>query len=71
MRQRYSPRDACKEAVRRIIKKKPETAKQIQVGFLAINKSGEYGAYAIQKGFTYAVCDKKSQDLIIKGESFY
>ncbi len=71
MRQGYSPRDACKEAVRRIIKKKPETAKQIQVGFLAINKSGEYGAYAIQKGFTYAVCDKNSHDLVIKGESFY
>jgi len=71
MRQGYSPRDACKEAVRRIIKKKPETAKQIQVGFLAINKSGEYGAYAIQKGFTYAVCDKGSQDLVVKGESFY
>jgi N4-(beta-N-acetylglucosaminyl)-L-asparaginase len=71
MRQGYSPADACKEAVKRIIKKKPETAKVIQVGFLAINKKGEYGAYAIQKGFVYAVCNNDKQDLVINGESFY
>ncbi len=55
MRHGYSPEHACKEAVNRIIKKKPDTAKNIQVGFLAINKKGEYGAYAIQKGFEFAV----------------
>ena len=71
MRQGYSPEDACKEAVSRIIKKKPETAKEIQVGFLAINKKGEYGAYAIQEGFSFAVCDEKKQDLLIPGKSFY
>lgn len=71
MRQGYSPEDACKEAVNRIIKKKPETAKEIQVGFLAINKKGEYGAYAIQEGFSFAVCDEKQQDLLIPGKSFY
>src|ERR1700761_7126563 len=71
MRQGYHPEDACKEAVQRIIKKKPDTAKQIQVGFLAINKKGEHGAYAIQKGFQYAVCNAKQQDLLIKGKSIY
>ncbi len=71
MRQGYSPEDACKEAVMRIIKKKPETTKNMQVGFLAMNKKGEYGAYAIQKGFTYAVCNQEKQDLVIKGKSFY
>jgi N4-(beta-N-acetylglucosaminyl)-L-asparaginase len=71
MRQGYHPQEACKMAVNRIIKKKPETAKNIQVGFLAINKKGEYGAYAIQQGFEFSVCDAKQQDLVIKGESFY
>lgn len=71
MRQGLSPEDACKEAVNRIIKKKPETAKQIQVGFLAINKKGEYGAYAIQEGFSFAVCNSNTQDLLIPGKSFY
>jgi len=71
MRQGYPPEEACKEAVMRIIKKKPETAKEIQVGFLALNKKGEYGAYAIQKGFSFAVCNKEKQDLLIKGKSYY
>jgi N4-(beta-N-acetylglucosaminyl)-L-asparaginase len=71
MRQGLSPEDACKEAVARIIKKKPEVAKQIQVGFLAINKKGEYGAYALQDGFSFAVCDRNKQDLLIPGKYFY
>lgn len=71
MRQGYTPQDACKEAVLRIIKKKPETAKNIQVGFLALNKKGEYGAYAIQKGFSYAVCTEQQNDLLIPGKSYY
>ncbi|WP_262245401.1 N(4)-(beta-N-acetylglucosaminyl)-L-asparaginase [Parapedobacter soli] len=71
MRQGMSPREACREAVVRIIKKKPETAKKIQVGFLALNKQGEYGAFSLQKGFSYAVCDAKQQDLLMDGESVY
>lgn len=71
MRQGYPPEEACKEAVLRIIKKKPAKAKEIQVGFLALNKKGEYGAYAIQQGFSYAVCNKDKQDLLIKGKSYY
>jgi len=31
----------------------PEKAKTVQVGFLALKKNGEFGAYAIQKGFSY------------------
>ena len=71
MRQGYPPEEACKEAVMRIIKKKPETAKEIQVGFLALNKKGQYGAFAIQKGFSFAVCNKENQELLIKGKSYY
>ena len=55
MRQGYSPEDACKKAVKRIINRNPERAKTLQVGFLALNKKGEFGAYAIHKGFNYAV----------------
>jgi N4-(beta-N-acetylglucosaminyl)-L-asparaginase len=71
MRQGRTPEEACKEAVHRIIRKKPATAKEIQVGFLAMNKKGEYGAYAIQKGFSYAVCNQQQQDLLISSKSFY
>ena len=55
MRQGLSPEMACKKACERIIKRDPEKAKTLQVGFLAMNKKGEYGAYAIQKGFVYSV----------------
>jgi N4-(beta-N-acetylglucosaminyl)-L-asparaginase len=59
MRQGLSPEMACKNAVERIIKRNPERAKTLQVGFIALNKMGMFGAYAIHKGFDYAV---KSND---------
>ncbi|HTE29416.1 MAG TPA: N(4)-(beta-N-acetylglucosaminyl)-L-asparaginase, partial [Chryseolinea sp.] len=40
MRQGSSPEDACRQAVERIIKKNPTRAKEVQVGFLALNKNG-------------------------------
>ncbi len=55
MRQGYSPDVACRKAVERIMKKTPRNAKEIQVGFIALNKGGEYGAYAINKGFDFGV----------------
>lgn len=55
MRQGNSPEMACKKAVERIIKRDKEKAKTLQVGFLAMNKKGQYGAYAIQKGFVFSV----------------
>ena len=55
MRQGDSPERACKRAVERIVKRDKEKAKTLQVGFLAVNKKGEYGAYAIQKGFVFSV----------------
>ena len=70
MRNGRSPEAACREAVERILRKKP-AAKDLQVGFLAINKHGEVGAWAIQKGFSYAVCDAKKQDALIAAKSSY
>ena len=60
MRQGRTPQQACEEAALRIVKK--QDYKDIQVGFLAINKKGEYGAYSIQPGFNYTLTqDKKTQ----------
>lgn len=56
MRQGLSPMEACKKAIERLISKNPNY-KEVQVGFLALNKNGEHGAYALQKGFTYALAD--------------
>ena len=64
MRQGNSPREACRLAVERIINKSPAKAKNIQVGFLALNRNGEHGAYCLQKGFNYAVHDQAGNRLL-------
>ncbi len=54
MRAGHTPEEACKIAVERIAKS-PKNIKEMQIGFLALNKHGEFGSYALQKGFNYAV----------------
>jgi isoaspartyl peptidase/L-asparaginase-like protein (Ntn-hydrolase superfamily) len=56
MRQGLSPQDACRKAIERLVSKNPNY-KDVQVGFLALNRKGEHGAFALQKGFTYALAD--------------
>jgi N4-(beta-N-acetylglucosaminyl)-L-asparaginase len=70
MRQGLSPEDACKKAVERIIKIKGDKAKEIQVGFIALNKKGEVGAYCIQKGFSYALKNNREEKMI-NAKSYY
>lgn len=67
MRQGKTPQIACEEAVSRIIKltkQRNKNLKDIQVGFIALNKKGEHGAYCIQGGFNYAVHDINGNRLI-------
>jgi N4-(beta-N-acetylglucosaminyl)-L-asparaginase len=64
MREGYSPVDACKYAVQRMIRIRKEKSKEIQVGFIAINKAGEYGGYCIQPGFQYAVYNQNGNVLL-------
>jgi len=70
MRQGYSPEAACKEGVQRIIRRNPEKAKTIQVGFLALHRNGTYGAYSLQKGFTFSVKDQQT-DKVFNAKSIY
>ena len=70
MRQGHSPQEACQLAVERILKKNPAKAKEVQVGFLALNKNGEYGAYCLQKGFTYAKYDPTGNKLFDSKSTF-
>lgn len=53
MRHGYTPQQACEEIVKRIVDKQKD-ATEFQVGFLALNKEGQFGAYALHKGFRYA-----------------
>ncbi|WP_046745440.1 isoaspartyl peptidase/L-asparaginase family protein [Kordia zhangzhouensis] len=54
MRQGKSPQEACEEAVKRVVKKSPNY-KDFQVGYIAVNKKGETGAYCIHEWFNYTV----------------
>ena len=62
MRHGYSPQQACKEAVERI-KAKHKDLDGLQVGFLALNKSGEVGAHSVYAGFDYAYIDAQSEEM--------
>lgn len=63
MRQGRSPQEACEEAVRRLISKN-KNIKDIQAGFLAMNKNGEVGAFAVHPGFNYAQATLQENVLI-------
>ena len=64
MRQGLKPAEACRTAVERIMKYRKAKISEIQVGFIAINKSGEYGGYCIHSGFQYAVQDNSGVRLM-------
>ncbi len=69
MRQGRTPQEACEEAVRRLISKN-KGIEDIQAGFLALNKDGEYGAYAVHPGFNYARHEKGGRNLIDSDSKF-
>ncbi|MBI9038563.1 MAG: N(4)-(beta-N-acetylglucosaminyl)-L-asparaginase [Bacteroidales bacterium] len=63
MRNGKSPKEACKEAVKRIAAKLKDY-KNFQIGYLAVNKNCETGAYCIHKGFNYALYQDSINRLI-------
>ncbi|RYD98835.1 MAG: glycosylasparaginase [Sphingobacteriales bacterium] len=68
MRQGKTPQKACEEAVQRIIqltRKRGKDLLKIQVGFIAINKQGEHGAYCVQSGFNYALYEPEQGNRLI------
>lgn len=58
MRQGAHPEDACKEAIKRIAyhqRNRKTPIQGLQAGFIALDKQGRYGAFALHKNFSYAV----------------
>jgi N4-(beta-N-acetylglucosaminyl)-L-asparaginase len=64
MRQGRSPQAACKEAIERIAAIKGAKAKDIQVAFIALDKNGQTGSYALQKGFNFTVSTTDTPHLL-------
>ncbi len=63
MRQGLKPNEACYEAVQRI-KKTNKNLKDLQVGFLALNKKGEHAGHSMYAGFNYALKNSQTDKLI-------
>ncbi|MDP2189179.1 MAG: N(4)-(beta-N-acetylglucosaminyl)-L-asparaginase [Sphingobacteriaceae bacterium] len=67
MRQGKHPQAACKEAVELILqkfKKRGADLKSAQIGFLALNKQGQYGGFALKPGFNFAVHSTQNNRLL-------
>ena len=64
MRQGLSPEAACKKIVERIVKIKGDKVKEIQVAFLAVNKKGQVGSFAIHPGFEYAIRTNEMEKMV-------
>ena len=70
MRNGMTPLDACKEVVERITnlhRNRPEW-EYLQVGFIALSKSGDYAGYSLKKGFNYALTDKENDSVLIDAD---
>lgn len=63
MRRGDDPESACKKAVQRIVEKN-DSVENVQVGFIAVNKQGQFGGYSIQEGFNFAVYESGTNRLI-------
>jgi len=68
MRQGHSPQEACRLATERVIQKNPAW-RELQVGFIALDKQGRWGGYCIQPGFDYAVHDRADGNRLINPPS--
>ena len=63
MRNGMSPQKACEEAVKRIVRKIPDYENH-QIGYLALDKNGNYGAFSMQPGFEFAVKNEDAEQLV-------
>lgn len=62
MKQGATAQAACEEAIDRIVKKYDVSS--MQVGYLALDKAGNTGAFALKKGFSYAETLKAETKLL-------
>ena len=70
MRNGLSPEEACKKAVGRLVNMRKDKLGDVQICFLAIDRSGSFGAFALRPGFTYAV-RSRHEEKIHKAKSWF
>lgn len=65
MRYGKTPEAACRIAVERLYKLRKEKVMEKQIGFIAVNKDGETGAFALKEGFSYALRKGTARDIVL------
>lgn len=70
MRNGASPHEASRQVIERIYKvhKNHSDLPHLQVGIIAVSKSGEVGAFSLRKGFNYAVYDTENGNRLIDSD---
>jgi isoaspartyl peptidase/L-asparaginase-like protein (Ntn-hydrolase superfamily) len=53
------------------ISKSPKNVREMQIGFLALNKHGEFGTFALQKGFKYALYSNEIKNELRDSKSLW
>lgn len=70
MRNGSSPEEACKKAVGRLVSMRKNKIGDIQICFLAMDRAGNFGAFSLRPGFTYAV-RSRHEEKIYKSKSWF
>ena len=70
MRRGKHPQKAAETVIKRIAERYPEQAATNQIGFVALDKHGRIGGYALQPGFNYAVY-REGKSTVHEAGSFF
>jgi len=69
MRSGLAPQEACQLAVEHIRRHTPNDPTNIQAGLLALDEKGDFGGFALQRGFNYVVAlPDREQEPNVRGE---
>ncbi len=68
MRRGAHPQKAAEIAVKRIARKYPKQCEEAQVGFIAVDKRGRHGGFAIHPGFNFVVY-QRNENKVYESES--
>ena len=63
MRQGLSPREACQETIRRIVRQDPKKS-NLSINFVALDKQGRHGAAGTDPDFEYSVATPASSQVL-------
>jgi isoaspartyl peptidase/L-asparaginase-like protein (Ntn-hydrolase superfamily) len=70
MRRGASPQKAVETAVKRIVRKYPRQSEEAQVGFIAVDKRGRHGAFAIHPAFNFVLYQRDQNRVVEAGSLF-